>query len=106
MKNSELLFVPWTYPHIENWVDSFLAQLKMFDVNHTPCARNLLIATVVAQLIEGPIKEEEKIIEVIRKVSIEEVATLYRTKYYGRQLTYNRAIRLLSDLHELWLDVR
>ncbi len=95
-----------TNPDFESWADSLLDKLQKQGVAHTDSARKLLIMAMEAQTTDGPGASAERVSAWLGRFPLDGIATLYVTKYNARPFTFNRCIRLLSDLHELWIDVR
>lgn len=93
-------------PRLDRWVRALLDELCARGVEHTPLARNLLVMALAAQAAEGPSSDPQKISDWLARFSLPDIATLYATKYNYRRLSFNRCVRFLADLHELWLDVR
>lgn len=89
-----------------NWTDRFLTLLANRGIEHTPNAKRLINAALLSQVEEGPTRDLEEIQRWLEQFRLDDVATLYATKYNARKLSFNRCVRLLSDLHELWIDAR
>lgn len=88
------------------WADKLLTRLSERDVEHTDRARQLLVMAMEAQTVDGPGASPEQIVAWLDRFPLDDIATLYVTKYDARRLTFNRCVRLLADLHELWIDAR
>lgn len=93
-------------PLFEAWADALLAALARRGIAHTERARSLLVSAIEAQTEDGPGGTPEQVLEWLGQFPLDDIAVLYATKYNARRLTFNRCIRLLADLHELWIDAR
>ncbi len=91
---------------LASWVDAFFERMAQKGIGATDGARRLLTLAIETQLIEGPTDRPELLLKALRRISIDDVASLYALKYGGRRLSFNRLTRLLSDLHEAWLDIK
>jgi hypothetical protein len=88
------------------WSARLIDALAARGIGHTEGARQLLVTAMLAQVEEGPTRDLAQVEKWLAQFPIDGIATLFATKYNGRKLNFNRCIRLLADLHELWLDAR
>ena len=65
-------------------------------------ARDLFVLTVHAQIDAGIIRKD-KVAAAVEAIMRPDITNFYRLKFGGRPLSYNRMLRLLADMHDMWI---
>jgi hypothetical protein len=91
---------------IDAWVRQHIIRPFQNDVGITEVAAEFLEFVARAQLREGIKSSAVDLIEGMSRMPVDSLLMLYRAKYGARLLTFNRAVRLVADLHDQWVTVR
>ncbi len=91
---------------IDAWVRQHIIHPFQNDVGVTEAAAEFLELVARAQLREGIKRSAADLIEGMGRMPVGSLLALYRAKYGARLLTFNRAVRLVADLHDQWIMVR
>lgn len=89
--------------HCDDLVDQFVCKCEELDIKVSPDAIELMKKFFRVQIPGGTISSVELLKSLVDSIDLDDVVALYRIKYSGLPISFNRAIRLLSDLHEPWI---
>jgi hypothetical protein len=93
-------------PFLEDFFEAGVAApLRTQGVIVHSAARDLFVLTVNAQIDAGIISED-KVVALLRSMRWPGIIDFYHLKFGNRPLSYNRMLRLLADMHDLWIVAR
>jgi len=93
-------------PALRAWIDEQVRdRFARAGIECSPAAFALFLDAVHAQVGEG-IVGAQQILRSLSALRLDAMPAFYVMKFGRRPLTYNRALRLLADMHDQWIDRR
>src|SRR5687768_13568566 len=85
----------------QEWLDGeFIPELRRNNLEITDTARELFTLVLCGQVREGLVRDGHSLDHMLRRLNVKDLMVLYMLKYGRRDVTVNRAVRLLADLHD------
>ena len=92
---------------LAQWLsEEFVPQFRNANLEITGPAEELLISALRAQIEEGLADSEDEVLAMLRCFPVDDLCTFYQVKYGARDMTFNRALRFLADMHDRWIFAR
>jgi hypothetical protein len=92
---------------IRFWIETRLRpEFNNEALKMTPTAILVIQIVLEAQMSEGLVSDQHQLISLMDAICPRDIVNLYFIKYGRRTLTTNRAIRLLADMHDMWIAIR